>query len=73
MSLPVLPSPRLPKDQILAILERISGVQVVWSTASQGLLGQRANTEHAWLSVSLVESHEVGLPYRLTQLNPPDV
>ena len=57
---PILPSPRLPKEQILKLLREISGVEVVWSTGARGLLGYQPSSERAWLLANVQGWRELG-------------
>jgi hypothetical protein len=60
MSEPVLPSPRLPKEQLLTLFREIAGVQVVWNTGRRGLLGNRPGDERAWILIGLMAWREIG-------------
>ena len=60
MTLPVLPSPRLPKQGLIDIIKFCSGVGVVWGTAKRPHMGQTPGQEHAWIRLSLVSYVHVG-------------
>lgn len=52
-TLPVLPSPRLPKTLLLQILAQASGVPCYWATDRQAQKGGRSNAEKAWVTVGV--------------------
>ena len=60
MTLPVIPSPRLPKAKLLTLVKTIAEVQTVWNTGSRGLLGYRPGTERAWILVGMQGWRELG-------------
>jgi len=57
---PVVPSPRLPKEQLLTLYRTLAGVQVVWNTGNRPLLGYRPGTERAWVLIGLQSWRELG-------------
>jgi hypothetical protein len=67
--LPILPSPRFPKDQLINVVQTIAGVQVVWRTAARPLLAQRPGTEWAWIMLSVQSYVSVGIDELRQQLN----
>jgi hypothetical protein len=70
MTLPVLPSPRLPKDKLELLIRTISGVQCVWSTSRRPHLGQRPGTEQAWIFLSAQSLIGVGVDELRQVFNP---
>lgn len=60
MTLPILPSPRVPKQGLIDIIKFCSGVGVVWGTAKRPHLGQTPGQEKAWIRLSLVSYVHVG-------------
>lgn len=66
----VLPSPRLPKGQILALVQAISGVQCVWSTAKRPQLGAQPGLEHAWIELTAQSWRGIGVDELRQVLNP---
>jgi hypothetical protein len=67
---PVVPSPRLPKEQLIKLFKAISGVSVAWNTRRRPLLGHAPNNEPAWLLIGLQAWREVGVDELRYQWNP---
>jgi hypothetical protein len=61
MTLPVLPSPRLPISTLIKIVQTISGVQVVWNTSKRPLLALRPGQEKSWVLIGMNSWREIGI------------
>ena len=57
---PVVPSPRLPRAQLLTLYRTLAGVQVVWNTGNRPLLGYRPGTERAWALLGIQGIQQLG-------------
>lgn len=69
-TLPVLPSPRLPKETLLAMVRLASGVQCYWGSRKQDHYGQKPSTEHAWVFVRVSAISTVAIDERRLTWNP---
>lgn len=56
----VRPSPRLPKQTLITLIETISGVQAQFTRDPRLMLGARANTEQAWVLLSYGAYRNIG-------------
>jgi hypothetical protein len=70
MTLPIVPSPRLPKQTLINIVKVCSGVGVVWGTARRPHMGQTAGKENAWIRLSILSYNRVGVDELRTQFDP---
>lgn len=68
--LPVLPSPRLPREVLLTLVQTISGVPVVWSTRKRGFLGLKPGAEKAWIVLGAQSLLAVGVDELRTLYDP---
>ena len=66
---PVLPSPRAPKEQLLALFAMVSGVQVAWWTARRPLQGLKPLNEKAWVLIGIQSWVGVGVDELRTRWN----
>jgi hypothetical protein len=60
-ALPVTPSPRFPREQILRIVRTAAEVPAIWVTLRRGFLAPRPATEKAWIFVGLSAYQSVGV------------
>jgi hypothetical protein len=69
-TLPQLPSPTFPKDQMLAALKAASGVQVVWGSSRRPAFNNQPTQEKARIIVRLVALSTVAIDEKRLSFNP---